>query len=350
MKPAWIDGVSAAGWSDACVIVPWRLYEFYGDKEILRENYPMMRRYMASLKQRVAAQPQNDPRTDEHLRYIWNNDFHDWLMPSAVKSGLQGPAMMMLTGFEAATLMYVYTNSLMERICRVLDLPEEAEDCARTAAKTREAFFTEFANPDGTLKKDYQGLYVLALQMEAIPEKLRGNTVKRLAELIHANGDRLDTGFLSIPFLLPVLRQYGEMALANTLLFQDREPSWLYEVKQGATTLWESWDAIDEDGNSKPYSFNHFAFGCVGEYLFRTVAGIQSAAPGFGTVRIEPDFSCGLREVGASYDSVWGKISVHWTQDEEYRRLSVTLPPNVTGVVSFAGKEVQAGCGTTKLY
>ena len=348
MKPAWIDGVSAGGWSDAAVIVPWRLYEAYGDVEILRENYPMMKRYMDSLRQRVATQPQNDPRTDEHLQYIWNNDFQygDWLMPSTVKSGLVGPAMMQLTGFEAGTLMVVYTNTLMEKICQVLGLTAEAEAYAAVARKTREAFCIEFANPDGTLKKEFQGLYVLALAMDAIPEALRENTVRKLVELIHANGDRLDTGFLSIPFLLPVLSRFGEQELANRLLFQEQEPSWLYEIKMGATTLWESWDAIDPDGNPKPYSFNHFAFGCVGEYLFGSIAGINAAEPGFGKVRIAPDFTCGLSEVACSYDSLWGEIAVHWTQTDGQRRCTVTLPPDVTGVLVLDGQERTLRCGT----
>lgn len=351
MKPAWIDGVSAAGWSDAAVIVPWRLYEFYGDEAILRENYPAMVRYMDSVRRRTAAQPRNDPRTDEHLQYIWNNDFQygDWLMPSAVKSGLQGPAMMQLTGFEAATLMCVYTNTLMERTCRVLGLEAEAEQYAEIAQKIREAFCMEFANPDGTLKKDFQGLYVMALAMDAIPAHLRQNAVDKLAELIHANGDRLDTGFLSIPFLLPELCRCGQRTLANRLLFQEQEPSWLYEVKMGATTLWESWDALEPDGNPKPYSFNHFAFGCVGEYLFREIAGIRAEAPGFGRVRIEPDLDCGLSEVSATYESIWGEISVRWVNRDGMRSVSVTLPPDTAGTLCLDAQVREIGCGTTTI-
>ena len=349
MKPDWIDGISAAGWSDACVILPWRLYETYGDVEILKENYSMMRRYMDCIKGRVAAQPASDPRTDEHLKYIWNSDFQygDWLMPSAVKSGLQGAEMMGLTGFEAATLMYIYTNTLMEQICLVLNKPEEAAEHAAIVQKTREAFCAEFANPDGTLKKSFQGLYILALEMEAIPEDLRQNTVNRLVELIHENDDRLDAGFLSIPFLLSVLCKYGHRELANRLLFQDKAPSWLYEVKQGATTVWESWEAIDAEGNPEPYSFNHFAFGCVGEYLFRNIAGIASTAPGFHQVRIQPDFHCGLQETEASYDSPLGEIRVHWENREGKIACSVTLPPDMTGCLVMDGKEIPLACGTT---
>ena len=341
MKPAWIDGVSAGGWSDACVIVPWRLYEAYGDVTILEENYEMMDRYMASCRERVALQPANCESTGEHMKYIWNNDFQygDWLMPSAVKSGLVGPPMMMLTGFEAGTLMYAYTNLLMVSICRVLGKNVEAASYEDTYHKVCEAFMIEFGNEDGTLKKDFQGLYVLALQMGAIPEDKRQNAVDKLVSLIHENGDRLDTGFLSIPFLLPVLHDCGEAELANTLLFQDREPSWLYEIKCGATTLWESWDAIGEDGVPKDYSMNHFAFGCVGEYLFKYIAGIKSTAPGFREVRIEPDFGCGLREVDAAYDSNLGEISVHWKLDGNSKTLDVVLPPDMKGVVAADGHE-----------
>ena len=343
MKPPWIDGVSAGGWSDACVIVPWRLYEAYGDVGILEENYEMMDRYMASCKERVAANPENCESTGEHMKYIWNNDFQygDWLMPSAVKSGLSGPPMMMLTGFEAGTLMYAYTNMLMEKICTVLGKEDEAAEYAMVYNKVCEAFMIEFGNEDGTLKKDFQGLYVLALQMGAIPEEKRQNAVNKLVSLIHENDDRLDTGFLSIPFLLPQLADSGEAALANTLLFQDKAPSWLYEIKCGATTLWESWDAIDEDGNPKHYSMNHFAFGCVAEYLFKYIAGIRSISPGFKEVRIEPDLECGLKEVNASYDSIMGRISVHWKNDGGEKFLDVKLPPNVKGVTVIDGMETE---------
>ncbi len=341
MKPPWIDGVSAGGWSDACVIVPWRLYEAYGDPTILEENYEMMERYMTSCKARVAAQPENCESTGEHMRYIWNNDFQygDWLMPSAVKSGLVGPPMMMLTGFEAGTLMYAYTNLLMTQICTVLGKDAEAAEYEAVYHKVCEAFMIEFGNEDGTLKKDFQGLYVLALKMGAIPEEKKQNAVDKLIRLIHENDDRLDTGFLSIPFLLPVLNDCGASALADTLLFQDKAPSWLYEIKCGATTLWESWDAIDEDGNPKDYSMNHFAFGCVGEYLFRYIAGIRPTAVGFREVRIEPDFACGLTEVNAAYDSVMGRIAVHWKLEDGRKTLDVELPPDVKGIAVVDGVE-----------
>ncbi len=341
MKPAWIDGVSAGGWSDACVIVPWRLYEAYADPTILEENYEMMDRYMTSCKARVAAQPANCESNGEHMQYIWNADFQygDWLMPSAVKSGLSGPPMMMLTGFEAGTLMYAYTNLLMTKVCIVLGKEAEAAEYDAICHKVCDAFMTEFGNEDGTLKKDFQGLYVLALQMGAIPPEKRQNAIDKLVSLIHENDDRLDTGFLSVPFLLPVLHDCGEAALANTLLFQDAAPSWLYEVKCGATTLWESWDAIDEEGNPKDYSMNHFAFGCVAEYLFKYIAGIRATAAGFKEVRIEPDFDCGLKEVNASYDSIMGRISVHWKVEDGKKTLDVVVPPDVTGVKVIDGVE-----------
>ena len=140
----------------------------------------------------------------------------------------------------------------------------------------------------------------------------------------------------------------GQEEAANRLLFQEREPSWLYEIGKGATTLWESWDAVDEAGNPKPYSFNHFAFGCVGEYLFRHIAGIRSAAPGFAEVRIEPDYDCGLTSVQASYDSAQGRISVSW--EKEGKQLHITLPPDMKGTAVLEGKEYPIRCGSWDFY
>ena len=179
------------------------------------------------------------------------------------------------------------------------------------------------------MKKEFQGIYVLALAMHAVPEETKEATVKHLTDMIHENGDCLDTGFLSIPFLLETLYENGECELANTLLFQDASPSWLYEVKMGATTVWETWEAVDPDGNPKDFSLNHFAFGCVGEYLFRHILGIQRVEPGWKKVRIAPDVNCGLEYAKGSYDSIWGRISVEWKKTADGVDLKIELPPDV---------------------
>lgn len=330
MKPPGIEGVSAAGWSDAAIIVPWRLYEAYGDNKILKENFPMMCKYMNATEKSLSTLPADienmSPEQLERQKYLWNTDFQfgDWLMPSV--PAFEGTK---LTGSQVATLMFIFTTNLMGKICDILGEDKLKNHYSELNKKVKEAFVAEYMNPDGTLIKELQGVYVLALTMDVVPKDLRTVAIKRLVHLIHENNDLLDTGFLSVPYLLPVLHENGEKALANKLLFRDECPSWLYEVKMGATTMWESWDCYAPDGTPSNNSMNHFAFGCVGEYMFRTLLGIKASKPGYSQVHIEPDLECGLTSVSGFYDSVWGKIEVSWKITGGCVELDVVIPPNV---------------------
>lgn len=338
MKPEGEDAVDTAGWSDAAVIVPWRLYEFYGDKALLNKYYPMMKRYMDSIKVRMAKLPTNfdelSVEEQKYQPYLWNTDFQygDWLMPS------HGQESSKVTGNEVATLMVVLTTDLMSKITRVLGMEDESRAYQEWNQKIKEAYQYAYMTANGLMTSDYQGIYVLGLVTETVPEKWRAANIKRLKELIEANDNKLDTGFLSVAYLLPVLNSNGEQELANKLLFQDQSPSWLYEVKMGATTMWEAWNCYAEDGTPSRDSMNHFAFGCIGEYLFRTVLGIDKLVPGFKEVLIKPDFSVGLQRVTGSYDSIWGKIEVAWKIIGKQAKLRVILPPNVKARVEIGNK------------
>ena len=332
MKPAWVTEISTAAWSDAAIIVPWRLYEAYGDKTILEENFSMMKRYMDSVENLAKNRPadkQGEP--EEHEQYLWNTGFQfgDWLMPSVLANGGSTFDCIKISAYEVATLMYAYTTSLMKKTCQVLGKEDLVQHYDVLNQNIRRAYAKEYMLPEGRMTRHYQGIYVLALAMDAVPEEVKEQAVQHLVQLIRDNGTRLDTGFVSVPFLLSVLAENGQKELANELLFQEKCPSWLYEVKMGATTMWESWTAYDEQGNPSTFSMNHYAFGCVGDYLFRNIAGIKPLEPGFGKVRIEPDFDCGLDWVDCAFDTIWGKIEVFWKKDEDGNQLKVTLPPNV---------------------
>lgn len=186
---------------------------------------------------------------------------------------------------------------------------------------------------------------MLALQANVLSEEECQMAINQLVHLIRENETRLDTGFLSVNYLLPVLTANGEKNLANEILFQDKCPSWLYEVKMGATTMWEYWNGYAEDGTPDEGSMNHFAFGCVGEYLYRNILGISCQKAGFGKIKIAPDFSCGLSYVKGSYDSIWGKIEVAWKRDGNFIQLDVVLPPDVEAEIRINGKRYQYGCG-----
>ena len=179
----------------------------------------------------------------------------------------------------------------------------------RALPPVRAAFAAEYVDAEGDLPVRLQGVYVLALAFDMVPPLVRARTAARLVELVHERGDRLDTGFLSTPYLLDVLCDHGYPEVARTLLWQSEMPSWLYEVDNGATTFWESWDAISPDGEIRPMSFNHYAPGSVDDWLYRRVAGIRSTSPGYRTAVIEPDFEIGVDRVAAHVGTPYGELA-----------------------------------------
>lgn len=344
MKPKGVKGVSAAGWSDAAVLIPWRLYEAYGDEEILKENFQMMKRYMEATERMANELPENYEELPEerkkYQKYLWNTGFQfgDWLMPSILMSGRPIFEVPKETGHVVATLLYIITTSAMKEICHILKEYELEAHYAELNSRIKEAFAVEYINADGTMTKEYQGVYVLALQTGAVPENLREAALSRLVELIGENNNRLDTGFLSVQYLLPVLHENGRADIANMLLFRDECPSWLYEVKMGATTIWEYWNGYAPDGTPSDCSMNHFAYGCVGEYFFRTILGIRTELPGYQKIRIQPDTGCGLTYAKGSYESIWGRIEVEWHNTDGNLSLEVVLPPDVEAEICLADK------------
>lgn len=354
---AYVSGaghVSSAGWGDACVIVPYRLYEAYGDARMLAENYDMMLRWMVYVE-REASNTFPDgyenmaPERRAWQRYLWNTGFHfgDWLVPSL--SGINSSPMTgaALTKELTATAMFAYSTGLMAEIARILGDRRREVHFGELKHAIKDAFTREYVKDDGSLGVELQGMYVLALQMDLLPETQRRAAFDRLVGMIEANGDRLDTGFLSVPFLLDVLYDNGRPDVAFGLLFQTKRPSWLYEVSWGATTMWESWNNITEDGKRHCRSYNHFAFGCVGDFIYRRVLGLQREAPGYEMVRIQPDFGCGLEWASGSLETVYGRISAEWRVEDGNAVVRAEIPPNVTAdIASGTGRTARVGSGT----
>lgn len=353
--------VAAAGWSDAIAIVPWTLYERYGDVRVLEENYGAILRWAEYQRREAAAGlPESlqgralsgRRRAVQGLLYNTGLHFGDWLAPSTLRGApfheaiLRAPE---LTGELIAPMFQARTLTLASRIAGVLGRASDAAELGRRAADVRMAFAEEYVSADGGLPVDLQGVYVLALALEMVPAGLRSRTAARLAEMVERNSARLDTGFLSVPYLLDVLWDAGYRALARRVLWQDESPSWLYQVDRGATTVWESWDAIGRDGSVRPVSLNHYAFGCVDDWLYRRVAGLQRTAPAYRSVRIEPDFDAGVDGADAWLETPQGRIEVAWTRHGETADLRVRIPGGVRAeLVTPAGIEALPA-GVTRL-
>ena len=235
----------------------------------------------------------------------------------------------------------------MSKIAAILGREADARKYDELYACIREAFIQEYVRDDGTMAADFQGIYVIALQMDLVPEDVRPKMVDHLCDLIHKNGDRLDTGFLSVLFLMDVLCDNGREDVAYRLLFQEDCPSWLYEVKAGATTLWESWGAISEDGEVSTYSYNHYAFGCVGEWMYRHIGGLQSLAPGYKRFRVKPAFTSGLTHAAFSEVTPYGRAAVAWRAVGDKVLVHVEVPVNTEAVVELPGMTpVTVGSGS----
>lgn len=348
---------TSCGWGDAAIIVPLRVYEAYGNRRILEDNYETMVRWMAYIDDRARNHhPEGYESWDEarkaRSRWLWNTDFHfgDWLIPSIV---LGNPDAMAMNQTAYATMgivapaYYAFSAKNMSKIASILGKQEDARRYAELYENIREAFIAEYVHGDGTMDADFQGIYVIALQMDLVPEDVRPKMVEHLCQLIHDNGDKLDTGFLSVLFLMDVLCDNGREDVACKLLFQEGCPSWLYEVKAGATTLWESWGAIAEDGTVSTYSYNHYAFGCVEDWMVRHIGGLRIIEPGYKKFRVKPSFTSGLTHAAVSEETPYGRAAVEWHILGDAVAVHTEVPVNVQAVIELPGVQpVTVGSGS----
>jgi alpha-L-rhamnosidase len=317
----------AAAWSDAAVIIPWTMYLTYGDKRILEQQYPSMVKWVEYERQRAG---------DDS---IWAGDFHygDWLAYAADASEARfypGAS----TGTDLiATAYFGYSTSLLQKVATVLGKNDDAARYGDQLAKIKAAFRHEFVTDAGRVGEGTQTAYVLALEFDLLPEDLRPVAAKRLADDVRQR-KHLTTGFLGTPFLCLVLSRYGYYDEAYMLLTREQYPSWLYPIKMGATTIWERWDGIKPDGTFQDpsmNSFNHYAYGSIGDWMYRVMGGIEidPAAPGYKHVLIEPHPGDGFTSVSVSHLTSYGKVSSAWQLSGGTFSLVVDVPPNTTATI-----------------
>lgn len=328
--------ISSAGWGDACVLVPYALYQAYGNTAVLKENYPMMKAWMDYMTAQAG---------DDLLG--WGKLFHfgDWLIPSIVAQTHDPMQTALKTKEEIALGYLVYVADRMHKIAELLGKAEDAAMYDTLCQHGKKVFRETYVTEDGQMRQQLQGLYVMALSQHILTEKQQQGAIRQLVRLIHENGDSLDTGFLSVPFLLDVLCENGEAETAFRILYQQDRPGWLYALKFDATTIWENWAATLPDGTRTNSSYNHFAFGCVGDFMYRRIGGLWPEEAGYRKVRINPEYACGLEWAKTEYESIHGKIAVFWKKEADGIHLDVELPPNVTGVVKVGETMVKIGNG-----
>ena len=312
-------------WADAGVICPWTIWQAYGDTRIIEVCWEPMTKFLQWRK--------NTSRQD--LGVVHGNEWGDWLAQGAATP---------LDYID--TIYFAISSRMMAEMAAAIAKNDEAAAYRDQFARIQVAFNKKYVRDDGSLSVDTQTAYALALFADLIPEPLRMRTGQKLADMIRKNGTRMSTGFLGTRPLLPVLSSVGQHDLA-VFLFQSREfPSWGYEVEQGATTIWERWDSYTkEDGfgrhNAAMNSFSHYSFGAVCEWMFRTLAGIQSDGTGYRKIIIRPTppspGSNAERKpidwVKSSYKCVQGQIVSSWRVTEQQFDLDVTIPANTTATI-----------------
>ncbi len=312
-------------WADAGVICPWTIWQFYGDTQVIDDCWEPMTRFM----QWRAKTSVND------LGITHGNAWGDWLAQGA------GTPLDYVD-----TIYYAISAKLMAEMAEATAREDEAAAYRDQFERTRDAFQAKYLNEDGSINVKTQTAQALALFADLVPQEKREATGRYLAEMVAENGNHMATGFLGTRPLLPVLSASGQHDVA-TFLLQSREfPSWGYEIENGATTIWERWDSYTREDafgrhNAAMNSFSHYAFGAVCEWMFATLAGIQSDGPGFKKIIIRPSppapGSNAMHDpidwVRASYDSIRGTIRSDWKLADGRFDLNVRIPANTTATV-----------------
>lgn len=323
--PDWLaDGAASAGWGDAATICPWQIYLTYGDPQILKNQFGSMKKWVDYITGATEQQ------------YLWTGGEHfgDWLGLDAPEGSYKGST----REDFIATVFYAYSASLVVKAGKVLgeDVSAYEELYGKIVENFRKAF------PDYRTQTEYT-LAVL-FRMTEDPQ----GAADELAKLIETDDCRLRTGFIGTPYLLHVLSQYGHTELAYTLLLRREYPSWLYPVKKGATTIWEHWDGIMEDGgmwSTDMNSFNHYAYGAVADWLYEEAAGIRQAegSAGFSGIRIEPKADRRLDWLEASIDTRRGTVRSGWKWIGKELRYEIETPVRTEVVIDGMSRTVEAG-------
>lgn len=315
---------ASAAWADAAVIVPWTIYQSYGDTRILERQYPSMKAWVEYMRRQAGE------------AHIWRSGVHfgDWLAFATTAPDYPGAT----TGKDLiATAFYAHSTDLLRRTAAVLGKRDDATVYEALLRKIRKAFVREFVTAAGRVGENTQTAYVLALQFDMLPTDQRHEAARRLAADVRTWG-HLTTGFVGTPYLCDVLSRYGYTDLAYHLLTRDAYPSWLYPVKQGATTIWERWDSLKPDGSFQDpgmNSFNHYAFGAIGEWMYRVVAGLEidPDEPGYKHVIAQPRPGGGLTSAKARVQTSYGEAASGWVLADGKLTVSVAVPPNARGTV-----------------
>lgn len=314
--PLFWDGHGANGWGDAGVIIPWQMYQQYGDTGVIRENYDAMKAWIAYLK----ANSTNLIRPDA--------DYGDWMSIVGTPSTITN------------TAYFAYSTHLLAKMAEAIGQTEDAAYYYDLFEQIRAAWNNAFVKEDGSMTVDTQTAYIVGLAFELFPDELRETEAKLLVDNIRQNDYHLTTGFVGTSFLNTVLSQMGYHDVAYRLLQQESYPSWLYPVTQGATTIWETWNSYSKDtgfssGLGQNVSLNHYSYGAVCDWMYRYMLGIErdESAPGYQRFILQPTPGGTLTYAKGHYDTPYGTIESAWDLTDNTFTYEATVPANTTATL-----------------
>lgn len=326
---------SSTAWGDVACVLPWTLYEYYGDKEMLRRHYPAMKGWVHYMYTQ-------DEKNGGHR--LWQTGFHfaDWLALDNYKD--PDDYVGATDCYYIASAYYSYSASLAAKAARVLGETEDAEKYEKLSAEIKTAMLREYFSPNGRCTIDTQTARVVALYFGIVPEEMQQRQLTDLEGKLRIQpnfrrGEKptyppkvaLTTGFVGTPYLCPTLTKFGDTMDAYSLLLKTDYPSWLYEVSMGATTVWERWNSVLPDGHisgTGMNSLNHYAYGSIVEWMYRYMCGLNETVPGFKKVRFapNPDPENRVGKAQMVYDSASGRYECGWEKTESGYTYNITVP------------------------
>ncbi|MFC0771693.1 family 78 glycoside hydrolase catalytic domain [Terrimonas alba] len=322
----------SAGWADAATIIPWNMYLAYGDKKILEDQYESMKAWVGFMEK-------------NSTNFLWNRGFHfgDWLFyrPFDDNDGRSA----VTDKYLIAQCFFAHSAQLLVNAAKVLGKSEDVSTYSNLLQKVKDAFLKEYVTGNGRLVSSTQTAYVLALNFDVLPENLRQQAAQRLADNVRNYNNHLTTGFLGTPYLCHVLSRFGYTDIAYKLLLQEDYPSWLYPVKMGATTIWERWDGIKPDGTFQTptmNSYNHYAYGAIGDWMYRVMVGLDTHEEGVGykQIKIKPHIGGGFTNASASLKTYYGTLSSGWKVEADKITMDVEIPANTTASIYIPAADV----------
>lgn len=327
--PDILGQYSSSAWSDVAVIVPWVVYQTYGDKGILEENWKCMHEWVDYIRNQC----------NENGLWQTGYQYGDWLALDKEESADRTGA---TDKYMIANAYYLYVTDLVKRTAEVLGLARDAEKYQKLYDMTLEAFRQEYYTNTGRIVSETQTGAILSLYFNLAREKDRKRILQTLKTNIENHKNHLATGFVGTPYLCHALSENGEHELAATIFMKEDYPSWLYAVNMGATTIWERWNSIMPDGSfdvSGMNSLNHYAYGSIGDWMYRKVAGVCQLKPGYKKFKVQPMFVKGIEEAGVEFESVYGRIESKWSCKDGKIRGHVRVPANTTAEIHLPEKE-----------